>query len=96
MSSGSASKLNIDVAAVQSREALHQLLAASFHFPDYYGRNWDAFDECIRDVTLPAQVTIRGLKALRHRLPREAELLSQCIRGFVAEDSNRNVTLVDS
>jgi ribonuclease inhibitor len=96
MSRGSASTLIIDVAEVQSREALHELLADAFHFPDYYGRNWDAFDECIRDVSLPPRVTIRGLKALRNRLPREAELLSQCVRGLMAEDPRRNVTFFDS
>lgn len=25
-------------------------VAASFQFPDYYGENWSAFDECIQDL----------------------------------------------
>lgn len=25
-------------------------VAASFQFPDYYGENWAAFDECIQDL----------------------------------------------
>ena len=77
--------LRVDVGAASSREELHRLLAAAFHFPGYYGHNWDAFDECIRDVELPAHVEIVGLEALRARLPREAELLQQCVRDFVAE-----------
>ena len=96
MSSRSASSLDINVAEVQTREGLHEKLADAFQFPDYYGGHWDAFDECIRDVTLPAQVTIRGLKSLRAKLPREAELFSQCVLGFVAEDARRNVTILDS
>jgi RNAse (barnase) inhibitor barstar len=61
------------------------LIAEAFGFPDYYGRNWDAFDECIRDVELPPHVEITGLEALRVRLPREAELFQRCVADFVAE-----------
>ena len=25
-------------------------VSASFQFPDYYGENWSAFDECIQDL----------------------------------------------
>lgn len=77
--------LRVDVSVASSREELHHLLASAFHFPDYYGHNWDAFDECIRDVELPASVEIAGLEALRARLPRDADLLQQCVRDFVAE-----------
>ena len=96
MSSRDASSLEIDVAEVATWEALHEKLADAFQFPRYYGRNWNAFDECIRDVTLPAKVTIRGLEKLRAKLPFEAELLSQCIRDFVAEDAGRNVIILES
>ncbi len=86
--------LKIDLADVSSREELHALMAAAFSFPDYYGRNWDAFDECIRDISLPKEVKIYNLEALRTRLSREAELLSQCIQSFAAESSRRNVRIM--
>jgi ribonuclease inhibitor len=91
-----ASSLSIDVASATSGEALHELLAEAFQFPAYYGRNWDAFDECIRDSSRSSQVTISGLESLRARLPREAELFSQCMRSFAAEDPRRNVTFLDA
>ena len=84
--------LRVDVGAASSREELHRLLAAAFHFPDYYGHNWDAFDECIRDVELPARVEIVGLEALRARLPREAELLQRCVADFVTE-THHDITI---
>jgi ribonuclease inhibitor len=80
--------LYIDFGSVSTREQLHQLLAEAFRFPGYYGRNWDAFDECIRDVELPPHVEIRGIEALRRCLPREAELIDRCITDFV-----RNVVI---
>ena len=31
--------------------------AAAMHFPWYYGENWPAFDECLKDLSwMPAQV----------------------------------------
>lgn len=92
----SANNVMINLAEVSSREHLHELLAIAFQFPEYYGRNWDAFDECIRDIVLPAQVKIAGLKQLLARLPREAAHLQACVDAFVVEDAlRRRVTFVD-
>ena len=80
--------LNVDVGAVSTPQELHSLLAEAFHFPDYYGQNWDAFDECIRDVELPPRVEIVGLEGLRARLPREADLLQRCVTDFIEESAH--------
>lgn len=87
-----ANNLEIDLAEVTSPDQLHDLFAKAFQFPEYYGRNWDAFDECIRDIELPAQVQIVGLERLRARMPSEAEHLKQCVDAFVAEFRRRDVT----
>jgi RNAse (barnase) inhibitor barstar len=31
-------------------QALHNEVAAALQFPNYYGENWDAMDECITDL----------------------------------------------
>jgi ribonuclease inhibitor len=77
--------LKVDVGSVASHQELHSLLAEVFHFPDYYGQNWDAFDECIRDVELPPHIEIVGLEMLHTRLPREADLFRRCIGDFIEE-----------
>ena len=84
--------LKIDVGSVTTQDGLHSLIAEAFRFLDYYGGNWDAFDECIRDVELPPHVEITGLDALRDRLPREAELLQRCVADFVQE-RHHDITL---
>ncbi len=63
--------LEIAVGSVTTRPESHSLLAESLRFPAYYSKNWDAFDECLRDVALPSHVEITGLESLRVRLPRE-------------------------
>ncbi|CCH86152.1 conserved protein of unknown function [Modestobacter italicus] len=43
-------RLDLDGHAMTSRSAAHLELARAFGFPDYYGENWDAFDESFEDV----------------------------------------------
>ena len=69
----------IDLDGIASREALHEQLAKIFSFPEYYGRNWDAFDECIAEVKLPATVNVIGFEGFRVRLAHEAKLLRRML-----------------
>lgn len=77
--------LLIDVTDVADVAALHELLYSTFRFPDYYGGNWDAFDECIRDVEVPSRIEVRGIGSLAQRLPREARLFMSCLSDFARE-----------
>lgn len=47
----------ISGSAISSKEDLFDHLSSAFHFPDYFGRNWDAVLDCIRDLDswLPAK-----------------------------------------
>lgn len=37
-----------------TREALFDALAAAIPLPDYFGRNWDALEECLSDLSFVA------------------------------------------
>lgn len=40
---------------IMNKATLLEELDQRLHFPDYFGNNWDAVDECIRDLSwLPA------------------------------------------
>ncbi len=46
---------HIDGHKASSKEQFLQEAGRAMQFPDYYGMNWDAFDECVRDLSwLPA------------------------------------------
>ena len=85
--------LEINVSEVRSREELHELLFQAFAFPDYYGRNWDAFDECIRGVPTPDVIRVSGLESMRFRLPRETKLFVTCLQDFVAHRASHLISL---
>lgn len=38
-------------AGIESVEALLDALSVALRFPDYFGRNWNALDECITDLS---------------------------------------------
>lgn len=39
----------VDLSAVSSQGDLLDVIGKALSFPDYYGRNWDALSECLRD-----------------------------------------------
>ena len=69
----------LDVAVAKSPQELHDLMARTFNLPDYYGRNWDAFDECFSELPLPATVRVTGMWVLERRLSKEAHFLRTCL-----------------
>jgi len=42
-------------AAISTKESLLEVLSSGLSFPEYFGSNWDALEECLRDLDwLPA------------------------------------------
>ncbi len=53
-------------------EALHNEVGAALQFPDYYGENWDAMDECITDLAwVPADCYLIYLPKVEEVLPND-------------------------
>ena len=36
---------------IRSKQKLFAIFADTLHFPKYFGWNWDAFEECLRDLS---------------------------------------------
>ncbi len=48
--------IRVDLAACADKASLLECFARALRFPDWFGHNWDAFDDCLRDLSwLPAQ-----------------------------------------
>ena len=73
----------MDVGGALDVKQLHELLAVGFSFPDYYGRNWDAFRDCVTTLDpMPDRIVVKGLKVLQEKLPAAANQLADCLDEF--------------
>jgi ribonuclease inhibitor len=84
-------EINLDFAGIHDEKALHDYLFKMFRFPDYYGSNWDAFDECIRDVELPEIIKIQNFDSLESQVPRGAKLLIECLEVYISKQSKTSI-----
>lgn len=69
-----------DGGAIEDGPALLAALGEALAFPAYYGRNWDAAEECLRDLgeryPQGAALLVERAGVLWQRLPRETGLLT--------------------
>jgi RNAse (barnase) inhibitor barstar len=70
----------LDTSGIHSDLELHKYLSKIFKFPDYYGRNWDAFDECIQDyILIPHKIIVKHYDELESNLPSAAKQLRKSL-----------------
>lgn len=75
-------ELIIEIREGMTIDEIHSLLASAFEFPDFYGKNWDAFDECINDgasANPPEKLIIFGWDIFVREHLRDAKLFWSCI-----------------
>jgi Barstar (barnase inhibitor) len=75
----------IDASQWSTEQDLHRDIAAALAFPDYYGRNLDALNDCMRDVvnqdygwapgTAGLVLVFTGYDAFAARCPRPAQIV---------------------
>lgn len=72
--------MQINVSSITTEKELHETLASSLGFPDFYGKNWDAFWDSITGlVDMPNEIEFVGSAHLRTVLPGAFQQLSNCL-----------------
>ena len=72
----------LNLSLIHTKSELMNTLGTFFWLPDFWGRNWDAFSDCIQDrelSTLPSHFEIIGLKNLRKNLSEDAQILEEIL-----------------
>ena len=71
--------VELDGSRVRDQATLFRELQRTLEFPSYFGHNWDAVDECLRDLSwLPAKgyaLRVRQARALWATAPESAGVL---------------------
>lgn len=88
--------VRIDGAAVSDKDELLDTIAEGFGFPDWFGRNWDALEECLRDLDAVNDgyaLLVLDASALWAEHPRLAGTLVEVWLDAAADGSERGVEL---
>ena len=81
-------KIELHLREISSASDLHELLFSSLKLPDYYGKNWDAFWDVIENKNvLPKELVLHNWSALESNLPKEAQLMKDCLTDYQNEKS---------
>lgn len=89
----------LDAKAITDWDSFHSVCAAELGFPDFYGRNMDAFNDCLNYIDegdgmsrfhlKPGEILVievPGWADLNKRLPEIAQALIECV-AFVNENN---------
>ncbi|MEV4002522.1 barstar family protein [Actinomadura sp. NPDC049753] len=69
----------IDGHACRTRVAFFREAARALGFPDYFGHNWDAFLDCLRDLQRPALTVAHADELLAEEDPRQLAILLEIL-----------------
>ncbi len=76
----------LDGAEIKNRRQLHDALASSLEFPQWYGGNLDALYDCLTDVREEAEIRIVHRDALRENLEGYASVLERVLQEAAEEN----------
>lgn len=80
-------KVIIDVGNIETTKQLHVVLKESLDFPDFYGKNWNAFWDAITGlVMLPEILIFINWKNLEQCLPEDASYLRKTLNTYNEEN----------
>lgn len=80
----------LDFSQIKNYSELHEIIKKELDFPDYYGRNWDAFWDCLTDmVGRPVHVEIRGLERLEQKFEEDAKKMLELLKEWKHYNSDR-------
>jgi len=73
----------IDFTNVKYYLQVHEIIKEALDFPDYYGKNWDAFWDCITDMAgETVHIEIYGFDVLEEKFPGTGQKLIKILTRF--------------
>ncbi len=75
--------IELDLSGCKTGYELHERIRMAFDFPEWYGKNWDAFHDLLRTECDADKVVIKGINTLSQKFARDKEILSQILNSKV-------------
>ncbi len=85
----------LDVSAIESREALHQLLWQALALPAHYGCNLDALFDCLSTRAEQTELVLCGLPQLCARLGGYAKAFARVLSDSAQENPALSISMED-
>ncbi|NNE00267.1 MAG: barnase inhibitor [Pirellulaceae bacterium] len=70
--------IKIETDVIANWDSFHDFFVRSFNFPDYYGRNMNAWIDCISDHTAPFVLQLDNAASFRARCPEQYAAIVEC------------------
>ncbi len=73
----------LDFSNVRYYSEMQKVIKEEFDFPDYYGENWDAFWDCLTDMTgREIHIKIIGLERIERKFGSEIQTMIDILKEF--------------
>ena len=80
-------KYIVDFTNVKYYLEMHEVIKKSLDFPDYYGRNWSAFWDCLSDMYgTSIHIEIIGIEVIERKFDNAAEKMLEILKEFKCEE----------
>ena len=72
--------VTLDLSGCQSLGEIHQRIKKAFDFPDFYGENWDAFWDLLRNECDMDKVVVLGEEAVSEKLKPSVAMINEILQ----------------
>ena len=87
----------IDLEYIVNINHLHEVFMERLNFPDYYGKNWDAFWDTVTGlVEMPKVLKLKNWKKFRKQFREDSKILDRIISNYNREFSDKQIITYNS
>ena len=72
--------IELDLTGCKTLGELHERIRVAFDFPEWYGKNWDAFHDLLRTECDADKVVVKGINAISSKFAEDINLLSEILK----------------
>ena len=72
--------IELDLTGCKTLGELHERIRVAFDFPEWYGKNWDAFNDLLRTECDADKVVVKGINTISSKFAEDINLLSEILK----------------